>query len=366
MPKKVTKQISRVYFEALDAEAQQMFNHLYDEYNLQTVYKLREIARDMGVKSATTMHKAPLMERMVQKRLDSIRLRSGADAKKSKDALITDNDELIEDYLQKTLVLDGRDVDGFVCLSDGGARVRRRFAAADDDLHLPIRIVNDYALISGDYITGKARVTTGGTTGLYMIETVNGNKVQKGGRTYTAEVVCRPLDINVRLEGSPGLAALSCLSPFYYGGKRVISGCADLTAVASQIIAGFNKLGAKTAALFLDQMDGSEQLYALGGRVQVLSPAEWEKAAEAVMLACQHAKNTAGAGHTTVLLINNADILDESVLRRVLCLPRFIGEGSIAVILLSAGSGFDPKLNRISRLTDSVAEINDDGVLIKK
>lgn len=347
-----------IKFEALDKQGQELYNNIYQEYDKIPIIELREYAKQMGIRAVTTMDKKSLVETMTKHRLSNTVY---IPVKESKVLPVTNEeiDKLTEDYLMKTFVLSPEKRKGVLDITQEGAWLRvEGFIENDSDVFVPMLIVNDYMLMTGDEIEGLVRfMEKSGRYGLFKIEKINGQNAECFYRKQLDNPLY-PSGIIKMGKGSTIFNALNTLCPFSKGQRKLIVGLSaiKLDSLAREISINLYKQGFEVINLFLDESPETiSETISLPGSSLVLSCESKTKYDDAIKLAVNYAKRIAPYGRDIAIIINNADALKEENLREVFGSGRYTSDGSITTVVLSSGLELSEVINRLSRTANSTA-----------
>ncbi len=356
--RKVKRRNYSIKFEALDKHGRELYNNIYQEYDRVPILELREYAKQMGIRAVTTMDKKSLVEAMTRHRISNT-IYIPVKETQVRPVTIEEVDKLTEDYLMRTFVLSPEKRKGILDVKKDGAWLRvEGFITNDSDVFVPMRIVNDYMLMTGDEICGLVRfMEKSGRYGLFKIDKINGQNADEFRRRQLDNP--GPSSDIIKMErGSMIFNALSTLCPFIKGERKLIVGLSavKLDALAREISLNLFKQGFETINLFLDESPESiSKSISLPGSSLVLSCESHEKYDDAIRLAVSYAKRIAPYGRDVAIILNNADILKEENLRAAFGAGRFTASGSITTVVISSGLELSPAINRLSRTANSIA-----------
>ncbi|MCL2675929.1 MAG: hypothetical protein FWE84_05035 [Firmicutes bacterium] len=348
----------KINFSALDAQGKELYSSIFQGYDDSSIYELREIARRIGVKSATTMDKRTLVIAMSERRMANT-VYCPPQAGIVAPVIYEEVEMITDDYLMRTAVLDPESRMGILDITNDGAWLRTTgFVQSDADVFVPMLMVNDYRLESGDELTGQARfMDKSGRFGLFKLETINGTAAT-GFIRKRLEKPVSPTSVLKLSKGSRTLNALNVLCPLSKGQRKLIIGLGalKLDGLAREISIKLHEKGFVTINLFLDESHETMRETAdLPGISLVLACDSFERYDEAIRLAVDYAKRIAPYGKDVVMILNNADVLCEETLRAVYGAGRCSENGSITTVIISSALELNPLINRLSRTANSIA-----------
>jgi hypothetical protein len=341
----------------LDVHQKQLFAQIKSEYDKISIYKLREIAKKLGVKSSTTMNKSSLVKSAAEMRLKSM-VYYPSKIKEVSQVTFQEMQELTDDYKNESIVLNAEHRKGILRVEDENASLCiSGFENDPSEVIVPMLMVNDWKLQSGDEISGNVRMLQkSGRYGLFELFTINGVKASKFVRK-TLLPATLPTEILCFDSPSSTLRAAAELVPFTMGQRRLIIGLGALNLhfLAKEISQKFSEKKFELINLFLDETpENLEESSNLTGSNLILSLENSSEADEAVNLAVSYAKQVAAYGRNIAVVINNADVLQEQTLRNVFGAGRMTENGSITVVMLSSTLELTQIINKISRSAGAI------------
>jgi len=351
----------RAAIDEFDEATRAEYERIYAKAKKTNIITMREEARKMGLKSATTFEKERLTEIIALAHLHNTVLKveiAGIPQPVSQEERLL----IVDDYVGKTRVLDPVDVEGVVCFDDNmTAWLRPKFVRDDyKDTFLSMRLVNDFKLKAGDYVKGLGRGLTGAQRyAIYKLETINGIAANDFERPECPKrvVAVQGEDRKTKLAGGHELMDIMDKSPVIKGEAKFYIGteCRYMGDHAREIAKSFIVEGYHPVTILLDERPGAiVAIEKLPGMWAALDAEQSLNADDAVNSAINHVKVLCSMGKNMALIINNADTLGYSTLTAALNSAGLYTEGSITVVLTTSVLGTDPKVSRLARMVDSV------------
>jgi len=352
----------RVDIEQWDAVTRAEYERIYAAAKKINIITMREEARRMGLKSATTYEKERLTEVIALAQLNNTVLKTEI-AGIPQPICEDEKAGVIDDYAGRTRVLDPVDIEGIVCIDDRSeAWVRPDFVRDDyKDAYLSMRIVNDYKLKDGDLVKGKVRgLQKAQRYALYKVETINGVAAADFVRPECPKkvVVAHGEDRLLKLNFDDSeLTAVFNSSPISKGEVKLYVGaqCRYMGGLARGISKSFSAEGYWAVTLLLDEKISDVSIKSeLDGWAAALDIEQSLNADEAALAAFRHASVAVAAGVDTALIINNADSVSYRTLTSILNGAGQYTSGSLTIVLTVSVLGSDPSVSRLARVVDSV------------
>jgi|GEM_PF-2084798 len=357
-----------IELDNLSKESRAVYDRLFTHYENIEILTLREIGKQIGLKSATTYSKNELTKKVALTQAANLIRIDLSDGEK-REVTTMDALSLVDDYHKKSFVVNPAVVQGVVEVFDTEAWLRPKLIRDEmSDVFVPLKIVNDFGLKSGDFINGKARaIEKANRLGLFEVEKINDIKAEVFERKAVYNKRVDRQDSFISFDGGEKVHQVSQDSPFIKGEAKLVIN----KNLAYEFMAAFRrqmiipiglmldddkifKSGAEiSASLSCDKQSNGvcSQSSAVSGSYSVfsLSPLETLKADEAIDLLLEYAKTI----ENCVIIVDNADSLSKESIAKLMQACGNFERGSVSLLMFVNLMAITDKVNWMARVVNS-------------
>lgn len=333
----------------LSQESKAVFDNLFEQYDDVQIHTLREVGKEIGLTAATTYSKRELAMKVALAQASNLIRLDLSD--KCVEAVSNDEAlELIDDYKNRRFILNPADVSGVIEVFDTAAWIRPNLIKTDAlDIFIPMRIVNDYDLKSGDFVKGKARaIVQANRLGLFKVETINDMESSEFERKTTLNKRAEGQNSLISFDGGEAVYNISEASPFIKGQAKLIIN----NDISLEFMQAFRKQRIMPIGILLDDSRRKNLPADLVGDYSVfrLNPLETLRADGLIDTVIDYAKTM----EDSVVIINNADSLSKESIAKLIEACGIFEKGSVSLLMFTKVIEMTDKVNWMGRVADSM------------